>query len=204
MNCTCIIFLHRGGKCLDGPAPLHCCVEGPRKKRKDGSIDASAPTRYFQWELRGLVVAYGYEIAEDLVADVGPLLDYFLGGGPSLVPDLAGSEKTPVAPASFDVFDAFEQLGGLVRGSRVLPPYAATNSSALVGMSPPWEQPSVARAKNGISNLDNSKNPPVSHARKVEHASQSPIDRRIFWIPPHLPNFAGICPACECPPGGLP
>jgi hypothetical protein len=42
-----------------------------------------------------------------------PFSKYFLGGGPSLVPDLAGSEKTPAAPASFDVLDAFEQLGGL-------------------------------------------------------------------------------------------
>ena len=57
-------------------------------------------------------MADGDEITEDFVADVGPLLEYFLGGGPSLVPDLAGSEKTPAAPASFDVLDAFEQLGG--------------------------------------------------------------------------------------------
>jgi hypothetical protein len=33
-----------------------------------------ASTRYFQWGSRGLVVACGYEILEDLVADVGSSL----------------------------------------------------------------------------------------------------------------------------------
>jgi hypothetical protein len=82
-------------------------------------------------------VAYGYEIADDLVADVGPSLEYFLGRRPVLVPDLAGAKNMAAAPASFDVFDAFEQLGGF--GARVtrFPPYAATSSSALAGMSPP-------------------------------------------------------------------
>jgi hypothetical protein len=56
-------------------------------------------------------VADGDEITEDFVAAVGPLLEYFLGGGPSLVPDLAGAEDAAAAPASFDVLDAFEQLG---------------------------------------------------------------------------------------------
>jgi hypothetical protein len=94
-----------------GPATL-LRREGVEINERVSSIDASAPTRYFQRGLRGLVVADGDEITEDFVADVSPLLEYFLGGGPSLVPDLAGSEKTPAAPASFDVFDAFEQPGG--------------------------------------------------------------------------------------------
>ena len=57
-------------------------------------------------------MADGDEIAEDLVADVGPSLEYFLGRRPILVADLAGAENMAAAPASFDVFDAFEQLGG--------------------------------------------------------------------------------------------
>src|SRR5580704_13512193 len=84
------LLLHRGGKCLDGPAPLHCCVERLRNKKSGVSIDASAPTRYFQWGFRGLVVADGDEIAEDLVADVGPLLEYFIRGRPFCIADLAG------------------------------------------------------------------------------------------------------------------
>src|SRR6267142_3076618 len=59
-----------------------------------------------------LVVADGDEIADELVADVGPSPDYFLGRPPVLVADLAGAEDMAAAPASFDVFDAFEQLGG--------------------------------------------------------------------------------------------
>jgi hypothetical protein len=62
-------------------------------------------------------VAYGNEIADDLVADVSPSLEYFLGCWPILVADLAGAENMPAAPASFDVLDAFEQLGG--SGARV-------------------------------------------------------------------------------------
>ena len=82
-------------------------------------------------------MAYGHEIADDLVADVGPLIEYFLGRRPILVADLASAENPPAAPASFDFLDAFEQLGGF--GARVtrFPPYAATSSSALAGMSPP-------------------------------------------------------------------
>ena len=57
-------------------------------------------------------MAYGYEIAEDLVADVGPSLEYFLGRRPVHIADLASFENTPAAPPSFDIFDAFEQLGG--------------------------------------------------------------------------------------------
>jgi hypothetical protein len=82
-------------------------------------------------------VAYGNEIADDLVADVSPSLEYFLGCWPILVADLAGAENMPAAPASFDVLDAFEQLAALARGSRAFPPYAAASSSALAGMSPP-------------------------------------------------------------------
>ena len=57
-------------------------------------------------------MADGDEIADDFVADVGPLLEYFLGRRPVLVADLAGAEDMAAAPASFDVFGAFEQLGG--------------------------------------------------------------------------------------------
>src|SRR6516162_1735514 len=60
-----------------------------------------------------LVVADGDEIADDLVADVGPSLEYLLGRRPILVADLAGAEDAAAAPTSFDVFDAVEQLGGL-------------------------------------------------------------------------------------------
>ena len=95
-----------------GPATL-LCREGIEIKGRVSSIDASAPTRYFQWGLRGLVVADGDEIAEDLVADVSPLLEYFLGRRPILVTDLASAENIAAAPTSFDVLDAFEQLGGL-------------------------------------------------------------------------------------------
>ena len=80
-------------------------------------------------------MAYGYEIAEDLVTDVGPLLEYFLGRRPILVTNLAGAEDAVAAPASFDVLDAFEQLGGL--GTAVFFPTAATSASALAGISPP-------------------------------------------------------------------
>src|SRR5260370_37016038 len=59
-----------------------------------------------------LVVADGDEIADDLVADVGPSLEYFLGRRPILVADLAGAKNAAAAPPSFDVLDAFEQLGG--------------------------------------------------------------------------------------------
>src|SRR3984893_11413952 len=52
------------------------------------------------------------EIADDFVGDVGSSLEYFLGRRPILVADLAGAEDMAAAPASFDVFDAFEQLGG--------------------------------------------------------------------------------------------
>src|SRR6478672_7547236 len=57
-------------------------------------------------------MADGDEIADDLVADVGSSLEYFLGRRPVLVADLAGAEDAAAAPASFDVFDVFEQLGG--------------------------------------------------------------------------------------------
>ena len=59
-----------------------------------------------------LVVANGNEIAEDLVADVGSCLEYFLGRRPILIADFAGAEDMAAAPPSLDVFDAFEQLGG--------------------------------------------------------------------------------------------
>ena len=41
-----------------------------------------------------------------------PRLEYLLGRWPILVADLAGAEDMAAAPASFDVFDALEQLGG--------------------------------------------------------------------------------------------
>ena len=104
-----------------GPATL-LCREGIEIKGRISSIDASAPTRYFQWGLRGLVVAYGYEIAEDLVADVCPLLDYFLGRRPVRIADLASPENAPAAPPSFDIFDAFE---GLCQLSRLLIDYVS-------------------------------------------------------------------------------
>ena len=88
-----------------GPATL-LCREGIEIKGRISSIDASAPTRYFQWGLRGLVVAYGNEIAEDFVADVGPSLEYFFGRRPAVVAYLAGAENMAAAPASFDVFEA--------------------------------------------------------------------------------------------------
>jgi hypothetical protein len=53
-----------------------------------------------------LVVADGGEVPDDLVADVGPSLEYFLGRWPVLVADLAGAEDMAAAPASLDVFDA--------------------------------------------------------------------------------------------------
>ena len=109
--------------------------EGIEIKGRVSSIDASAPTRYFQWGLRGLVVAYGNEIAEDFVADVGPSLEYFLGRRPLLVADLAGAEDMAAAPPSFDVFDAFEQLGGF--GTAVSLPTAAIRLLPLAGISPP-------------------------------------------------------------------
>jgi len=62
-------------------------------------------------------VADGDEITEDFVADVGPSLEYFFGRGPVLVANLASAEDSAAAPASFDVFDALEQLGGF--GARV-------------------------------------------------------------------------------------
>jgi hypothetical protein len=57
-------------------------------------------------------VADGNEIADDLVADVGPSLEYFLGRRPILAADFAGAENVTAAPPSFDVFDAFEQVKG--------------------------------------------------------------------------------------------
>ena len=42
-------------------------------------------------------MADGDEIADDLVADVGPSLEYFLGRRPILVPDLAGAEDVASA-----------------------------------------------------------------------------------------------------------
>ena len=57
-------------------------------------------------------MADGDEIADDFVADVGPSLEYFLGRRPGLVADLAGAEDIAATPASFDVLDVFEQLGG--------------------------------------------------------------------------------------------
>jgi hypothetical protein len=60
-----------------GPATL-LCREGVEINERVSSIDASAPTRFFQWGLRGLVVADGDEIAEDFVADVGPSLVFAL------------------------------------------------------------------------------------------------------------------------------
>ena len=94
-----------------GPATL-LRRGGVEIKERVGSINALPPTRYFQWGLRGLVVADGDEIPEDLVADVGPSLEYFLGRQPIPVTDLAGAKDMAAAPASFDVLDAIEQLGG--------------------------------------------------------------------------------------------
>jgi hypothetical protein len=84
-----------------------------------------------------LVVADGDEITEDFVADVSPSLEYFLGRRPILVADLAGAEDMAATPASLDVLDAFEQLGGF--GARVtrVAAICATSSSASPGMSPP-------------------------------------------------------------------
>src|SRR5271166_4376988 len=59
-----------------------------------------------------LELTYGGEIADDLVADVGPSLEYVLGRRPVPVADLAGAEDVAAAPPSLDVFDALEQLGG--------------------------------------------------------------------------------------------
>src|ERR1700736_4008876 len=103
-------------------------------KRVD-SIDASAPTRYLQWRLRGLVVADGDEIADDLAADVSPFIEYFLGGRPVRISDLAGTENTPASPASFDILDAFEQLGGF--GARVTR-VPAICGHQLLGVSLTW------------------------------------------------------------------
>src|SRR5215469_9955860 len=58
-----------------------------------------------------LVVADGDEILDDLVADVGPCIEHYLGRRPILVADLAGAEDAAAAPTSFDVFAAFEQHG---------------------------------------------------------------------------------------------
>src|ERR1700747_1885131 len=58
-----------------------------------------------------LVVADGDEILQDLVADVGPRLEYFLGRWPILIADFAGAEDSAAAPTSFDVFGALEQSG---------------------------------------------------------------------------------------------
>ena len=78
-------------------------------------------------------MADGDEIADDLVADVGPLLEYFLGRQPILVMvDFACSKDPAAAPASFDVLDALNSLAALAR-SLSMPPISA----ALAGMSPP-------------------------------------------------------------------
>src|SRR6516164_1516339 len=57
----------------------------------------------------GLIVADGYEVLEDLVADVSPLLEHFLSRRPILGANLAGAEDMAATPASLDVFDAFVQ-----------------------------------------------------------------------------------------------
>jgi hypothetical protein len=80
-------------------------------------------------------VADGHEILQDLVADVGPRLEHFLGRRPILVADLAGAEDMAAAPASFDVLDAFEQLGGL--GTAVFFADGCYQRLSVGGESPP-------------------------------------------------------------------
>ena len=107
MNCTFINFSIEA-KCLDGSAPLHCCVVGSRGSKLSGTLlTPRAPSTAAEGAV-WLEVTYGGEIADDLVADVGPSLEYFLGRRPVLVADLAGAEDVAAAPASLDVFDAFE------------------------------------------------------------------------------------------------
>ena len=69
-----------------GPATLlRSEVEGSNWRI---DVDAIDPRRLLHDGVEWLVVAYGDEIVEDLVADVGPSLDYFLGRRPILVADL--------------------------------------------------------------------------------------------------------------------
>ena len=87
--------------------------------------------RYLQWGLRGLVVADGDEIAKDLAADVSPFIEYFLGGRPVRISDLAGTENSPPRQRPLTSSMPLNSLAALARGSRAFPPYAATSSSAL-------------------------------------------------------------------------
>ena len=80
-------------------------------------------------------MADGNEVLEDLVADVSPFLEHFLGRRPVLVADLAGAEDMAAAPASFDVFDAFEQFGGF--GTAVSLANCGYQAVAVGGISPP-------------------------------------------------------------------
>src|SRR5712672_2581678 len=106
------IYFSIEAKCLDGSTPLHCCVVRTLNKNKAEYYRHLDPHQILPVGVKRLVMADGDEIAEDLVADVGPALEHFLGRRPVLVADLAGAEDMAAAPASFDVFDAFEQLGG--------------------------------------------------------------------------------------------
>ena len=77
----------------------------------------------------------GHEIAENLFAGVGPLFEYFLGCWETLIADLAGAEDAAAAPPSFDVFDAFEQLGGF--GTAVFFADGCYQRLSVGGISPP-------------------------------------------------------------------
>src|SRR5438477_2479989 len=74
-------------------------------------LDASTPPGTRPSGVRRSVVSDGREIAQGLVADVGPALDDLFGRRPLLVADLAGAEDVATTPASLHVFDAFEQHG---------------------------------------------------------------------------------------------
>src|SRR5271165_2142792 len=111
MNCTFINFsIEAEMPRRRGPATLlRSGVEGSEDGRL--LLTPRAPSTAAEGAV-WLEVTYGGEIADDLVADVGPSLEYFLGRRPVLVADLAGSEDVAAAPPSLDVFDASEQLGG--------------------------------------------------------------------------------------------
>jgi hypothetical protein len=64
-------------------------------------------------EGRGQVVGDCHEIADDLVADVGPALDHLFGGRPILVADLAGSEDMAAAPPAPHVLATLIEMGVL-------------------------------------------------------------------------------------------
>src|SRR5260370_15836155 len=153
MNCTFIYFsIEAEVPRRRGPATL-LRRGGVEIKERVGSINALPPTRYLQWGLRGLVVADGDEIPEDLVADVGPSLEYFVGRQPIPVTDLAGAKDMAAAPASFDVFDAFEQLGG----SSALSVYATHLSSVGGDIAPTtalWMAQHGEKATRDVDDLE--------------------------------------------------